>query len=186
MPSPIPAYRRAGDALGQADCLLSPIARAVFAAVLMVYYWASGVTKLGDGLFGFVQPSVGAYAQIFPRAMEAAGQDIAELNILHMLIVLIGTWAEILLPVLIVLGLATRLAALAMIGVIAVQSATDVIGRGLWSQPGGVGAWFDRVPDSLIMDQRTLWVFVLLVLVIRGGGPFSLDRLIARRIDAQP
>ena len=181
----ISAYRTAAAALTSADAFLGLGARAVFAAVLMAYYWASGLTKLGDGLFGLFQPSGGAYAQIFPRAMEAAGYDTGQLNILHTAVVLAGTWAELILPLLIVIGLATRLAALGMIGFVMVQSATDMFGHGLLAEPGGVGAWFDRVPDSLIMDQRTLWVFVLLVLVIRGAGPLSLDRLGQRWLDAR-
>jgi putative oxidoreductase len=28
------------------------------------------------------------------------------------------------------------------------------------------------------MDQRALWIFVLVILVLRGAGPFSLDRLL--------
>ncbi len=181
----ISTYQTATNTLTKADAFLGLAARAVFAAVLMIYFWASGLTKLGDGLFGLVQPSAGAYAQIFPRAMEASGYDTGQLNILHTLVVLAGTWAEFILPLLIVTGLATRLAALGMIGFIIVQSATDMIGHGLLAEPGAVGAWFDRVPDSLIMDQRTLWVFLLLVLVIRGAGPLSLDRLIQRRLDTR-
>jgi putative oxidoreductase len=45
-----------------------------------------------------------------------------------------------------------------------------------------LGAWFDKASGALIMDQRTLWVFVLLVLVVRGAGPFSVDRLLKRTV----
>lgn len=176
----ISTYRTATDVLSCGDAFLGLAARLVFAAVLLPYYWASGLTKLGDGLLGVFRPSIGAYAQIFPRAMESAGYDTGQLTILHTLVVLVGTWAELILPLLILLGLATRLAALGMIGFVLVQSATDIFGHGLRNEPGGVGAWFDRVPDSLIMDQRTLWVFVLLVLVIRGAGLVSLDRVVER------
>ena len=41
-----------------------------------------------------------------------------------------------------------------------------------------IGAWFDRQSGSLIMDQRAFWIFLLVVLVLRGGGPLSLDRLL--------
>jgi putative oxidoreductase len=180
----ISAYHTTTDLVMRTEPMLGLLARAVFAAVLMVYYWASALTKLGDGVSGLFRPSSGAYAQIFPRAMEAAGYDADQLTVLHTLVVLAGTWAEFVLPAMIVLGLATRLAALGMIGFILVQSATDVIGHRLWEESGSVGAWFDRVPDSPIMDQRALWVFVLLVLVIRGAGPLSLDRLIGRRVRA--
>ena len=59
--------------------VLPSLARLVFAGVLMVYFWASALTKTGEGLFGVLQPSLGAYAQIFPRQMEAAGYDVSHL-----------------------------------------------------------------------------------------------------------
>lgn len=158
------------------DALLPLAARAVFAAVLLVYFWASGLTKL-DGVF---TPSLGAYAQIFPRAMEAAGFDPGQMGALRTLIVLAGAWAEFVLPALIVLGLATRLAAVGMIGFIAVQSLTDIIGHK--AGPDTVGAWFDRASDALILDQRAFWVLGLLVLVLKGAGALSLDRLVAVRL----
>lgn len=165
--------------------LLGTTARFLFAAIFLMYFWVSGLTKLGDGFFALFSPSLGAYAQIFPRAMEAAGYDASQLSILHTLIVLVGTWAEFILPLLIVVGLLTRLAALGMIGFIAVQTLTDLIGHGVWSEPGTVGAWFDKIPNSVIMDQRALWVFLLLVLVVRGAGPLSLDHVLTRRV-SQP
>ena len=42
--------------LERADWLLPTLARLVFAAVLLGYFWASGLTKLGDGLTGIFQP----------------------------------------------------------------------------------------------------------------------------------
>jgi len=76
--------------------------------------------------------------------------------------------------------LLTRLAALGMIGFVIVQSVTDIVGHGVSIGAAANDTWFDRYSDGLILDQRAFWVFVLLVLVIRGAGPFSLDRLIAR------
>lgn len=159
------------DHLG--DSLLPLLARACFAAVLLMYFWTSGLTKL-DGAF---TPSMGAYAQIFPRAMEAAGYDISQMGALRWLVVLAGSWAELVLPALIVLGLATRLAALGMIGFVVVQSLTDIIGHA--ASPATIGAWFDAASDALILDQRALWILVLLMLVLKGAGPLSLDRVLA-------
>jgi putative oxidoreductase len=180
----IERYKSITGTLDRADGALSLIARFLFAAILMTYFWVSGLTKLGDGVFGLFQPTLGAYAQIFPKAMEAAGYDASQLSLWHTLVVLAGTWAEFILPALIALGLATRLAALGMIGFIVVQSLTDMIGHGLAAELGAVGAWFDKMPDSIIMDQRALWVFVLIVLVLKGAGALSLDRLIERRLCA--
>jgi putative oxidoreductase len=162
------------------DPLLAPLARLVLAGVLWGYFWTSAFTKLGDGPLGFLFPSAGAYVQIFPRAIEAVGYDPGRLGLWHWAVVVAGTWAEFLLPLLIVAGLATRLAALGMIGFILVQSATDIAAHGV-----PLGAWFDAASDALIADQRALWVFLLFVLVARGGGALALDRLLpAPRSDA--
>ncbi len=155
--------------------LLASLARFVFAAVLLVYFWASATSKLGEGMFGFLFPDVGAYVQIFPKQMELVNYDTSQLGVFHWLVVLIGTWAEFILPFLLVIGLFTRLAALGMIGFIAVQTATDLFGHNLINDPTTIGALFDRIPDSAITDQRLLWFFVLLVIVIKGAGPLSLD-----------
>ena len=168
------------DRLG--DDLLPLLARFVFAAVLLVYYINSGLTKVGDGLFGFLNPSSGAYVQIFPKAMEAAGYDVSQLPAVYSLIVLAGTWAEFVLPVLIVIGLFTRLAALGMIGFVVVQSLTDLFGHGGIAFPETLGAWFDPISDGLILDQRAFWVLALSVLVLKGGGWLSADRLMRARL----
>jgi putative oxidoreductase len=167
--------------LEQADWLLPTLARLLFAAILLMYFWVSGLTKLGDGPLGFFSPSTGAYVQIFPRMMEAVGYDTSQFSLFHKLFVMAGTWAEFILPALIVLGLFTRLAALGMIGFVVVQSLTDLYGHNAWEDAKVLGAWFDRFPDGIIMDQRALWIFALLVLVIKGAGPLSFDRAIRPR-----
>jgi putative oxidoreductase len=164
------------------DGLLPLLARFVFAAVLFMYFWNSGLTKLGDGPFGLVQPAFGAYAQIFPRAVEAVGYDPGQLTLYHRAVVIAGTVAEFALPVLLVIGLATRLAALGMIGFIALQSLTDLYGHGGIAHPETLGAWFDRIPDHAILDQRAFWVLLLSVLVIKGAGALSVDHLLKRRL----
>lgn len=166
--------------------LIPLLARFLFAAVLLMYFWNSALTKLGDGVFGFLNPSTGAYAQIFPKQMEAVTYDVSQLSFFHTLVVVAGTWAEFILPLLIVIGLATRLAALGMIGFVTVQSLTDLYGHGGISHPETLGAWFDRVPDAAILDQRAFWVFLLVVLVIRGAGVLSLDWILSREVLGRP
>nr|WP_272490687.1 DoxX family protein [Mesobacterium pallidum] len=163
------------------DALLPIAARFLFAAVLLVYFWRSGTTKLGDGLFGFLSPSTGAYAQIFPKTFEAVGYDASQLGLFHWAVVTAGTWAEFILPLLIVLGLFTRLASLGMIGFVVVQSLTDLYGHGGIEHAATLGAWFDRAPDGVILDQRAFWVFGLSVLVIKGAGALSVDHLLTAR-----
>jgi putative oxidoreductase len=159
------------------DWLLPTLARLVFAGVLFGYFWSSALTKL-DGPF---TPALGAYAQIFPKAFEAVGYDASQLGLWHRLVVLMGTWAEFALPVLIVLGLLTRLAALGMIGFVLVQSLTD-----LWGHGAAAGAWFDRASDAVILDQRAFWLLLLAALVLKGAGPLSADRLLRGRLSRQP
>jgi putative oxidoreductase len=169
-------YPLASGADRAADWLLPTLARLVFAAVLFSYFWTSAGTKL-DGLF---TPALGAYAQIFPKQFEAVGYDVAQMGLWHRLVVLAGAWAEYALPILIVLGLATRLAALGMIGFVIVQSLTDI-----WGHGAAAGAWFDAASDALILDQRALWVLLLAILVLKGAGPLSADRLLRPALSRQ-
>lgn len=155
------------------------LARLTFAGVLLMYFWASAMTKLGDGIFGFLVPSTGAYAQIFPIKADAVLYDPTQFSIFEKLIIVAGTWAEFILPLLIVIGLLTRLASLGMIGFVVVQSLTDIHGH--HADAATIGTWFDRASDALIMDQRAFWVFILLVLVLRGAGPISVDRFVLDR-----
>lgn len=158
---------------------LGLFARFVFAAVLLVYFWNAALTKLGSGILGIVQLSPGAYMQIVPGAMEAAGYSPSALSLHHHLIVYAGTYAEFILPALIVAGLFTRLAAIGMIGFVAVQSYVDIAFHG--ADERTIGALFDRFPDAAILDQRTLWLVPLVYLVVKGAGAISLDHFLARR-----
>ncbi len=144
--------------------------RLVFASLLAGYFWSSALTKL-DG-FGL---SLDAYAQIFPRQMAQVGYDAAALGSFAHLVVAAGTLAEFILPLFIVLGLFTRLSSLAMIGFIIVMTLTDIFGHGVGTET--IGAPFDRFPDAVIADQKLVWIWLLSVLVISGGGALSLDRL---------
>lgn len=174
----LPPYLAIAARLDRADWVLPTLARLIFAAVLVGYFWASGATKLGDGVLGLIMPSTGAYAQIWPKAFEAVGYDASQLGPHHWAVVVAGTLAEFTLPALIVLGLLTRLAALGMMGFIAVQSLTDLYGHGGIDHAATLGAWFDRMPDGVILDQRAFWMLALITLVIKGAGPISVDRVL--------
>jgi len=160
--------------------LLGLIARFAFAAVLWGYYINSAKTKVGEGLFGFFSISPGAYYQIALPAVEAAGGDVDAVSFVPWgLIVYLGTYAEFLLPSLIVIGLFSRIAALGMIGFIIVQSFVDITVHQIGAE--SIGALFDRFPDSLIADQRLLWLVPLMVLAIKGPGLLSVDGLLVNR-----
>ena len=167
------------------DWLIGLAARFVFAAVLLVYYLNSAATKVGEGLFGFLSVADNAYFQILPSVVEAHGFDVTQVPFFpYGLVVAAGTYSEFLLPTLIVLGLFTRIAALGMIGFTIVQSFVDIAYHGV--DMTTVGAWFDRFSDAAILDQRALWIFLLLYLVAHGPGRCSLDALLAARRDRQP
>ena len=153
--------------------LVPTLVRLVLCGVLLIYYWSSGLTKLGDGFLGLFSPSLGAYVQMFPAAMESAGYDPSQLGFHYTIIALFGMWSEFILPALIALGLFTRLAAIGMIGFVFVQSYVDVFGHHLSEKD--IGTWFDTASGSLLVDQRSFWVLLLVILVIRGAGPISLD-----------
>jgi len=80
----------------------------------------------------------------------------------------LGTAAELTLPVLIAVGLATRLSSLALFlfNLVAVYA----YGSFLFSDEGAVG-----------LQQHILWGAFLAMLVFHGSGKLSLDHLLARR-----
>lgn len=154
-------------------------ARLIFSSVLMFYFLNSAMTKMGDGLFGLFSPTIGAYAQILPPIVEAVEYDISQVSFFPWgLIVLAGTISEFILPWLILLGLGTRLASIAFIGFIAVMTFVDINFHAVEAET--IGAFFDRIHNAEIADQRLLWLFPLLVLILKGPGKISLDHLITR------
>lgn len=173
-------YLRVATGLDSIGVWALPLAaRFIFLAVLAPYFWASAATKFEN--FPFVL-SAGAYGQIFPHAFDAVFFDATQLALPYKIIAALGTWAEIILPLAIIMGIFTRGAALGMIGFILVQSATDIWGHGV--DAGTIGAWFDRDSGALILDQRAFWALLLLILVLRGAGAVSLDRGITKRLTA--
>ncbi|MFK7792724.1 MAG: DoxX family protein [Devosiaceae bacterium] len=150
-------------------------ARFVFLATIFGYYWNAALTKIDGSIF---ELSTGAYAQIIPPVIEAVGYNKSEVALPWTALVYAGTYAEFVLPVLLVIGLFGRLAALGMIGFVIVQSYVDMTFHGVDAETAG--AWFDRFPDSIIFDQRLLWAFPLIYLVLKGPGLFSVDGLLGR------
>jgi putative oxidoreductase len=169
-------YRRTVRGLETAldGWLLGILARLVFLAVLVPYYLNSALTKF-SGPFSIAD---GAYYQIALPAVDAAGGDISAVSFFPWgLMVFLGSYGEIILPLLIVAGLFTRIAALGMIGFIAVQTLTDILVHNVDATT--IGALFDRFPDSVILDQRLLWTFPLAYLAVKGAGLLSLDKLLS-------
>ncbi|KIC21677.1 DoxX family protein [Leisingera sp. ANG-Vp] len=159
-----------GKADRMSDFVVPTLARLVFAAVLLVYYWNSAGLKTDGSIFS---PSAGAFGQIFPHAAEAVLYDVTQLNIFQRLVIFAGTVAEYVLPALILVGLMTRLAALGTIGFIWVQTIVDVTGHGV-----KLGSLFNNAIE--LVDQRVMWSFLLLVLVFKGAGALSADALVRK------
>lgn len=156
------------------------LARVTFASVLFLYFFNSAKTKVGEGLSGFTQVQDGAYFQILPKIVEQFNYDASQVPVFpYQLIVYAGTYAEFILPVLIIAGLFTRLAALGMAVFVFVQSYVDITAHGLDEET--IGSFFDRVPDAAVVDQRALWIFLLVYLIIYGAGKLSLDYLFTGR-----
>lgn len=152
--------------------LLPALVRLVFASTLFLFFWKSALTKF-DGPFSL---SIGAYAQIFPKSFEATGYDPSQLSVIHHLIAYFGGLAEFVLPVLIVIGLFTRLSAIAMIGFLAVLTVVDIYGHGVVT-----GSFFDGDPYGIIADQRLYWLLSFITLAALGGGALSIDRILGIR-----
>lgn len=164
---------------------LGLFARFVFFAVLYFYFLNSFGTKVGEGFAGFFQIQDGAFYQIAPKAMDAVSGDVGALPFFPWkIIVPLGTYMELILPALVVVGLFTRVAAVGMIGFVMVQTLTDIFGHMADAQT--IGALFDRFPDSLIADQRLLWSVPLVYLALKGGGAISLDAILVRLAPQQP
>lgn len=152
----------------RSDLIVPTLARVIFVAVLLFYFWNSAMTKIDGSIF---TPSAGAFVQIFPKAAEAAGYDVSQLTLFQRIVIFVGTVSEFALPALLLAGLFTRLAAIGMIGFVFVQTLVDVTGHGV-----KLGSLFDNT--YTLIDQRTMWLFLFLVLIIKGAGPISLDRLL--------
>lgn len=155
------------------------LARFVFLAVLLQYFWNSGKTKIGDGLAGIFQIQDGAYFQILGEAgMVNYDFDTANIPWYIDAIVALGTYSEFLLPLMIVLGLFTRIAAIGMAIFVLVQSYVDIYVHKVSETT--TGKLFDGDAASLIMDQRAFWMFLFIVLIVKGAGKLSLDQLLGR------
>ena len=160
------------------------LARFVFAAVLFMYFFNSARTKVGEGIGGLFSIDDGAFIQILPTVMEQYGYDASQIPVFpYHVIVYAGTYAEFILPILIVIGLATRIAAVGMVVFVFIQSFVDITAHSADKET--IGNWFDRIPDSTILDQRALWVFLLVYLAIYGAGKVSLDGVLGGKGDAR-
>lgn len=167
--------------LDRDDWVLPTLARIIFLAGFFFYFNNSFGTKIASfdiPLLSIKVPmtlmpdATSAFVQMFPKAFEAAGYDETAMSSPYWILAIVGTWAEFLLPIFLVVGLFTRLSAIGMISFVLVQTLTDIAGHGV-----ALGSLFNNLPE--LIDTRALWVFLLLVLAVKGAGPYSIDRIFA-------
>lgn len=114
-------------------------------------FWRSGRTKVDEGSWLSVSDTAKFLFEEEYKAVPLPPEFAAYM----------ATYAEHLFPVLLVIGLFTRLSALALLGM------TMVIQIFVYPE-----AWW---------SVHMIWVALALVLIVRGGGQFSLDALLTKR-----
>lgn len=166
-PAPTGRWRRTAAALDRRlQRLWSALPESAIALLgrfsIAAVFWRSGQTKVE----GFALDLVEAHLQwgwprLAPQAVDLF-RDEYRLPLWepHTWAVM-AAWAEHLLPALVLLGLGTRLAALGLLGMTAVIQ--------LWVYPGAY-------------PTHGVWAAVLLGLMARGPGRWSVDAWIARRL----
>lgn len=119
--------------------------------VLAGIFWRSGRTKIEEG----------SWFSISDTTWFLFREEYKGVPLPSDLAAIMATVSEHLFPILLVLGLFTRLSALALLGM------TLVIQIFVYPE-----AWW---------QVHSLWVAMALVLIVRGGGSISIDSLLVRR-----
>lgn len=115
-------------------------------------FWRSGRTKVDEG----------SWLSVSDTSKFLFKEEYSAVPLPAELAAYLATYAEHLFPLLLVIGLCTRLSALALLGM------TMVIQIFVYPE-----AWW---------SVHIIWVALALVLIVRGGGRFSLDALLARQL----
>lgn len=148
---PVPLYQR-GLALLAAAAL--PLAQPVLRIALALPFWRSGLTRW-DGWFQLNPVTPYLFAEEFRLHIFGGAYPIP----MPGAVALLTSCAEIVLPVLLILGLGTRLAAL---GLLAMTAVIQLV-----------------VPDGWA-NFHLYWAAIALAIIAVGPGALSLDRLVAR------
>ena len=138
------AVAMASSRIAEAAALL--LLRVALAGV----FWRSGQTKVTEG----------GFPAIDPVQYDLFASEFSSLPLNPALAVPLTVWAEHLFPALLLLGLATRFSAAALLVM------TLVIQIFVFPD-----AWW---------PVHSLWAAMAAMLIVRGGGLFSLDALFAR------
>lgn len=115
-------------------------------------FWRSGRTKVDEG----------SWLSVSDTSKFLFEQEYSAVPLPAEFAAYAATYAEHLFPLLLVIGLCTRLSALALLGMIMVIQ--------IFVYPE---AWW---------SVHIIWVALALVLMVRGPGRFSLDALLAKQL----
>ncbi|WP_338722337.1 DoxX family protein [Devosia sp. XK-2] len=149
-------WQRLDTGLGSVPSALPLLALRV---ALAIPFWRSGLTKW-DGFFNLSTGARYLFEQEF--RLHILGQAFPYPAPLAM--AFLAGIGELVLPVLLVLGLGTRLAALGIIGMTIIIQLT--------------------VPDGLV-NFHLPWFAMALALLVYGGGTLSADRLLGGLVGAR-
>lgn len=127
------------------------IALLITRVALAGIFWRSARTKVEDGSFLTIKDTT------FFQFSDAPFNQVPFLH--GELGAYVTTYMEHFLPILLLLGLATRFGALGILGMTLVIQTFVFPEMAVWWQ------------------THILWVAMALILIVRGGGIFSLDRL---------
>jgi putative oxidoreductase len=133
------------------NCRLQNLTLLFTRIVLAGVFWRSGRTKVDEG----------SWFSISDNTYFLFQEEYKGVPLPSDLAAVMATVSEHLFPILLVLGLFTRLSALALLGM------TLVIQIFVYPE-----AWW---------QVHSLWVAMALVLIVRGGGSISLDAPLVRR-----
>jgi putative oxidoreductase len=136
------------------DTVVEPVGYAALRALAGIWLIAHGWPKWQAGVTAFATNSLArrGFEPALPLAWMVVG-------------------IEIVLGALIALGLLTRISAFIAAGHLAFIAVFVVGPNGFaWTRPGG-GGW----------EYPAMWAALLLYVAIRGGGSWSVDRLLSRR-----
>jgi len=166
-------WANVAPALNRADALFHKAAERLTPVTdLLVRYWVAAAF-FGSGLTKTTTGSFALFGQTFsyPLSLLPAESTFTLFEYEYRVPLLsptlaayLGTAAELLLPVFLLLGLGTRYAALALFvfNIVAVVSYPDLMAAGL--------------------KEHQVWGLLLLVTVCHGPGKLSLDYLIGRLV----
>ncbi|MCE2483411.1 MAG: DoxX family protein [Alphaproteobacteria bacterium] len=144
-----PLIDRGRRIAGAATRWLGPVALLALRLPVAVVFWRSGRTKVeGWNIFSVNDSQYFLFREEFGLPLPELMAHVTAL-------------AEHILPILLVLGLLTRLGALGMLAM------TMVIQLGVYPD-----AWF---------SAHMFWATILFAVAALGPGPISLDRLLFRR-----